>query len=251
MTNEELVQAIKQGNTNLYALLWEQVYKLLYSIARKYYNRHTGQLSSAGVTLDDLYQEYYFAMLDAVKAYDSAKGYSFTSYFKFYTKNRFNMLAGFRTAKGRRDLLTSSTSLDTPMRDNEDCTLADVTPNENALHDIENVDEKLYLQQLHTDLQACLDTLEPLQRAAVVGRFYHGASISELSAQMGVEPKQAQQLATKGLCKLRTGKCITILKSYRDEIMSAYRFSVGLSSFRRDNVSVEQRILEFKEQVRC
>ena len=73
MTNEELVMVIKGGNDELTPSLWERVERFAHVKATDYYYLHTDLCARAGVTLDDLKQESYFAFMAAVNYYDPDK----------------------------------------------------------------------------------------------------------------------------------------------------------------------------------
>ena len=55
-TNEELAELIKQGHTELYNDLWEQMKKLLIFKASAFYSRYMQRLQARGVCLEDLEQ---------------------------------------------------------------------------------------------------------------------------------------------------------------------------------------------------
>ena len=82
MTNEELAQAIQAGDASLLTPLWEQVEKLIRLLANKCYIKWKSRCLSMGLTQDDLYQQGYFAVLDAIKYFNIEKGYKFTTYLK-------------------------------------------------------------------------------------------------------------------------------------------------------------------------
>ncbi len=65
-TNEGLAIQIQQGNTNCFAALWENEKKLLYSLCNKFYANHEQECSRSGVTLEDLQQEAFFVLREAV-----------------------------------------------------------------------------------------------------------------------------------------------------------------------------------------
>ena len=83
MTNEELVMIIKGGNDELTPSLWERVERFAYVKATDYYYLHTDLCTRAGVTLDDLKQESYFAFMAAVNYYDPDKGFLFLSFMTY------------------------------------------------------------------------------------------------------------------------------------------------------------------------
>lgn len=79
MTNEELVARIKAGvdiADNMLAL-WEQNKRFIYSIAMRY---------KGLAEMDDLEQEGYLALYDAVDGYDVELGYKFLSYAEHWIK---------------------------------------------------------------------------------------------------------------------------------------------------------------------
>lgn len=62
MTNEELAIHIADGKTNLIGELYQQNRGLLYKHAYRFYVLHSDRCMSAGVTLDDMMNECYFAV---------------------------------------------------------------------------------------------------------------------------------------------------------------------------------------------
>ena len=94
MTNEELAVQIQAGEREQLPELWEQVHRLLALMFRRLLSQspdnHTRAVS-AGITLEDLEQEGYFALLEAVDAYDPTSGYKFTAYLKYPVMKRFSL----------------------------------------------------------------------------------------------------------------------------------------------------------------
>ena len=82
MTNEELVALIKDGKdkTEHLAALWEQNRNYIAKIARRY---------SGIVEMDDLMQEGYLALCDAVNKYDPAVEVKFLSFATYCIRSRF------------------------------------------------------------------------------------------------------------------------------------------------------------------
>ena len=95
-TNEALVARIKAGEPELMGQLWEQCKRLLWVLMRREISGKTERLAQAGVTVEDLKQEVYFALCEAVKAYDPADGYLFTSYLKYPVHNAVFNAIGLR-----------------------------------------------------------------------------------------------------------------------------------------------------------
>ena len=129
MTNEELAQRIKAGEKDLLGQLWEQTERLLrYLIERELrVSDKEERAEAAGVTREDLYQEGYFALLQAVEAYDPETGFTFSAFLKYPIKSAVNKAIGIRTAAGRNDPAAGAVSLDAPVsgEDGEDDALVE------------------------------------------------------------------------------------------------------------------------------
>ena len=120
MTNEELVQRIRSGEREHIATLWQQNAGIIHNKAHSLHTRYYTRCVSCGVCLEDIIQVCFFALYDAIQAYDPGSGYKFTSYMNYPLQNHFKALVGLRTAK--HDPLNQCGSLDTPMGEDNDTT---------------------------------------------------------------------------------------------------------------------------------
>lgn len=86
MDNEQLVARIKGGDNEAENMLqlWKQNKAFIATIARKY---------SAGAEMEDLEQEGYIALCEAVQHYDPNRGMSFIGYAAFWIKRRMRICA--------------------------------------------------------------------------------------------------------------------------------------------------------------
>lgn len=86
MDNEQLVARIQAGDNEAENMLelWQQNKGFIAMIARRY---------SAGAEMEDLEQEGYIALCEAVHHYDSNRGASFISYAAFWIKRRMRICA--------------------------------------------------------------------------------------------------------------------------------------------------------------
>lgn len=92
-----LVVRARGGEKEALAELWGAVSKFIRMKAASYArNSMTGR-----VTKEDLEQSGFFAVYDAVQAYDETRGTSFLTVLKYYLQKRFAEEAGVRTS--RRD----------------------------------------------------------------------------------------------------------------------------------------------------
>ena len=85
-TNECIVAAVQVGDNEAENMLqlWQQNKGFIAMIARRY---------SAGAEMEDLEQEGYIALCEAVQHYDPARGMSFISYAAFWIKRRMRICA--------------------------------------------------------------------------------------------------------------------------------------------------------------
>lgn len=86
MDNEQLVARIQGGDNEAENMLqlWQQNTGFITMLARRY---------SAGAEMEDLEQEGYIALCEAVRHYDSDRGMSFISYASFWIKRRMRICA--------------------------------------------------------------------------------------------------------------------------------------------------------------
>ncbi len=86
MDNEQLIARIQGGDNEAENMLrlWKQNKGFIATIARKY---------SAGAEMEDLEQEGYIALCEAVRHYDPDRGMSFISYAAFWIKRRMRICA--------------------------------------------------------------------------------------------------------------------------------------------------------------
>lgn len=79
MENEELVKLIQGGDTGQFETLWNQNTKLVLWMLRRYKDKDF---------FEDLIQESFLAMYDAVKAYNPNEGANFATIFCIYIKKQ-------------------------------------------------------------------------------------------------------------------------------------------------------------------
>lgn len=236
MANEELVRMIQSGvdvKKNM-EVLYTSNRALIYKTARKY----TGFCD-----LDDLVQEGYLAMVDAVKAYDSTRGALFSTFFVTVyqrTIEEYLSLMGYvfripynlrHTLKVYRELLAQGL---TPgeIAENLGCSLAQVT----ALARVEAGACSLFAptdaggelidtiaadeEEPQADLSGVWDAVENVldeRRARIVWDLFHeGISMTEEAARLGVSHQAIQQHQQKAFEHLRKSRQIRNLAEMAD-----------------------------------
>lgn len=170
MTNEQLTLDIQNGNRAALSQLWEAVRPLLFSLAWKFYTRQGKErCSQRGVALEDLQQESFFALCDAVQAYRPEKGYQLTTYLSRATENRFRACMGIQ---GKADALNHADRLERPIPgDEEGREQGDTLPDEEAEAALLAVDDTAQREHFHNVLEQALGELSVVQSAVLRHRF--------------------------------------------------------------------------------
>lgn len=245
MTNEELAAKIKAGERERVPELYQQIERLLYRVANRFYNRFSQICEAAGITCDDLSQAGFFAMLKAVEAFDPQSGYRFTTFLSHHLKNEFQSLAGMRT----RVPLNYSKSIDEEVPGADDLYLSDMLPDETAERDFEQAEHRVYNQGLSVSLDRALSLLPEACETLVRERYYSGKTLSQIAEECGVTLQAIRQREQKAFHLLRTGERLRILKAYRDETIDRYAYRSSLSAWKTSGASSTELTAERLERI--
>ena len=246
MTNEELVQQIKRGRSDLMETLWDQTRAFVYKKAR---TAMSGIPASCGVTIDDLAQSGYIALAAAVDTYDAQRG-SFLTWLAYYLKVEFSVAAGYRSTK--RDPLNMAVSLDAPLTGDaeEDGTLLDVIPGaEEDGHTAYNeVEDRIYQEQLRAALESAIGVLPTMQAAAIRGRYWEGKASSLLAEEHGVSETHIRSAERAGLQRLRSPVHAAELAKFLESNTDYYKGG-SLYSFNSTGASSVENIVFRREEL--
>lgn len=193
MTNEELATLIQSGERERLLDLWQQVRRFAMQQANRW-----ARIGRGGVTVADLEQTAFLALMNALERWEPDRG----PFFHLYTlclKDSFTVATMQRTQRDRLDPLDFCESLEEPLRDDPDAgTLADVVADPSAEQAVEGVAERDYLTQRRAEVRRALDGLPADQRRAVVLRYWRGESPNsrDLNAAMRAlrHPSVSRQL---------------------------------------------------------
>ena len=119
-TNEALAAQAKAGDREALAALWEQNRGLLRIMFSRLAAACRERMDAAGVTIEDLEQEGYFAVAKAAKLYDPSAGTKFSTFLFYPVKNAFACAVGLRTERQRQEPLCRCDSLDAPLDAEDD-----------------------------------------------------------------------------------------------------------------------------------
>lgn len=235
MTNEELAVHIQNGEKDLSGQLWANVEKLVYLLANRLYVAYKARCESKCIELADIEQEGFLAMLDAVKAYDPARGFAFVSYLRHPLANQVKALLFKRGHEHIREI-----SYDQPIRegvDNTD-TLWDTMPAPERPYD--ELIEQGWQEALNKAMERALSYLTPEQRLSTHLRYYEGLSGTQAAQIMGISANREAHIHRKALLDLSRGRPGLILSPFWQEIRT---WRPGLELYRTDGGAVVGNVL--------
>lgn len=245
MTNEELALRAREGDSQSCALLWQNIRPLICKLIFARYTQNTERCKRYGVEPEDLIQEGFFAMLEAVRAYDPEKGFKFASYLNFPVMNRFNEAVGIRRHK--QDPIDNCTSLDCELPEG-DSSIGDFVPDEASVQAFDNSERETVLEQLKSTLDYVLNRIEGGE--IVKARYLDGETYDSIGKQLGVSCETVRRREAKALKQIQAGSA-DILKPFYDELIGAFAYrSTGLSSFRNQCGSNIELTVERMERVK-
>lgn len=254
-SNEELVVLIRNGETDLLPILWEQVENFVAWRARRIdnllkavQNRPAYSAHFTGVIEhDDLVNAGYLAMCKAIETYDPGTG-AFTTWLGYYLKTAFAEVTEIRTKKGRCDPGKYAISLDKSVGDDADSSaMGELVPDPQATAQMQNVDETLWLNQLHAALEAALSDLPDNQGEILRAKFWDGADRSEIAAGMGITSEKVRSLEGQAIRTLRKPEHACKLVDFYD---FSYYSGTGMTTFQHTGASIQERFLLIQEERR-
>ena len=243
MTNEQLALNVQNGNRAALSQLWEAVRPLLFSLAWKFYIRQGKErCAQRGVALEDLQQETFFALCDAVQAYRPEKGYQFTTYLHYATENRFRACIG---VLGKADALNHADRLERPIPgDEEGREQGDTLPDEEAEAALFAVDDRQEQAHFHNVLEQALGELSVVQSAVLRHRFTQQHTRQQTAQALHITPQEVRREEARALQLLRGKPAVLALRT--DFLEGAAYHGTGWFSWYYEQGSVEERLVECK-----
>ena len=256
MTNEELAAAIKAGNNALYADLWEQVKRIILTRARRFCVLCDGLCASHGVTVEDLEQCGYLALVDAVNAWTPDSGYRFATFLNLHMKRQFKAALDGGKRRTAKDLLNCCDSLDKPTGEDEDGgTVGDFVPSDpedpDGWFSTEEPDNRIFQGQLKQELHRCLDSMNQDRAEVLRKRYLDGNTLREVAGDIGKSYQRVQSMERSGLSELRREPYLQRLRPFAEYLDTLAWRATGLASFQNTGASsVELAIEKVDEKLR-
>ena len=160
MTNEELVYLYQNGDKQALEKIIEQNKGIIYKLVNKFYVEKTNSIDK-----EDLEQEGFIGLITAADKYklDIEKPCKFITYAVYWIYQKINR---FMQNKNTNE----ETSLNTPTGEDEGKELMDYI--EGVDYSYENVEDKIYNQQLHKDLEVVMEEYNTLKEREVLKLRY-------------------------------------------------------------------------------
>ena len=202
MTNEEIAVQVLNGSAELCPLLWEQVKKLLYMWAGRYYGANREAFKRAGVELSDLEQELYFAFRQAVQYYKPDSGYKFTTFLRHPFLNTCRRLLGRN--RQEPDPLNKCSSLDRPAKEEEaeGVTIGDLQPDPQSSAFIDNLERAALAEIVRAEVDRLPERLSDMVKLY----YFDGLNYEQIGAQLDVSGSFVGQSLSKARRELRKSR---------------------------------------------
>ncbi|ACD24853.1 sigma-70 family RNA polymerase sigma factor [Clostridium botulinum] len=200
MSNEELVELYQEGDKQALNKLIENNKKLVFKIVNKFYINATNSID-----IEDLEQEGYMGLIMAAKKYNSNMDYhaSFSTYSFYWIYQKIN---SFIKQKNTND----ETSLNIPLNEGEEKEKVDLI--EYIDNGYENIEEKLYLEQLRSDLENLMEHNTTLRERSILKLHYgwdcRECTMTYIAGMLEISQQRVRQIEKSTLRKLRRTKWI-------------------------------------------
>lgn len=197
MINEGLARRIQQGERDLLLQLWEQVQRYAHDRAYKWFRATNGR---GGQTVQDLEQEAFLALLEALEGWDKKAG-PFLPWYSLRLKAASTAATAQRTQRDRKDPLQDCLSLDAPLTDREGdpFTLEDTILDQRAEDDLEAVEER----EKQAAIWRVINSLQTEQRQVILLRYYHDMTREQTAQRLHLTRTRAATIEAKALRLLR------------------------------------------------
>ena len=212
MTNEELVVSYQKGNKQALEQLIENNQKFIYKVANKFY---TDGISA--IDKDDLIQEGNIGFIKACDKYDvnNEQKASFTTYAFHWIYSKIHR---FITTKDTNNEI----SLNIPVGEEQGSEKIDLI--ESDKNYIEDIEEKIYLQELREELEMVMNNNNTLHEREVL-KLYYGWDIEpiatgEIADLFDTSSDKIRQIKSKAIRKIRSSTWgrIQIRERFRNDI---------------------------------
>ena len=208
MTNEDLALMAAGGDEKSMHALYIAVAPLVLNLTSKYFPLCAGKITDP----EDLIQCGYFAVWEAARAFDPARGCRFTTTLQYYVQRICWEQLGFR----RKQLKT--VPLSTPISEDEDLTIEDTIEDPRA-----NIYEYIELNEMQKVLREAVNDL-PALRKYIIYRYYFGeATIEQIATELGKSKTTVSGMLKKAYYELSCQQPVwDIWETYSEQALTEF-----------------------------
>ena len=207
MTNEELAMKIQAGETDLMNELWRQVERFVIKQANRFFYTYQDRCEKLGLTVEDLYQEGYFAIHKSVEVFNAEKDCTFLTYAGYQLKRVFFNTAKMHSTGWQKNTTHQAISLDKQRSIGEnEVSLFDALEDESSQDEIDDVVENDFNKCLSKDLNNIINLLTERQAYVIKRRFYDNIKPVNIARELGVHKTTINSVYQKALTNIRKHK---------------------------------------------
>lgn len=236
MTNEELCVLIQQGiepEKNLEALFTQNmgiIAKLAYQ---------TGGVEEQ----EDLRQQAYFGLMNAVERWNPKRGTSFLTYATYWIRQEMirylksNSLIAIPA--NRSDIKIRIKSFEESIPGAEELALGDILAD--PRNGIEEEQDRIEQEQLRAVLWETVDELEPSESKVLRMRYQDEQTLRECGERLGLSIESVRRIESRALRKMRGYRVRRKLSPYVQDRIYSISLQGGLGSFKRTGSSATEK----------
>lgn len=216
MENEKmaaLIQSDRAEFAELVPILWKKTQKVLFKMAREFYNKHRTSCTQRGVELCDIEGSCYSVFTAALDAYKLDKPTLFTSYFNYQFQNMTAELLNIRTERGRQEPLNRADSLDRQIEqgDGSTTTLLDLVADKETCSFEMDVLEAMDRDQEAKAVREAVAALSETERLVIEWYYFENRELKEIGAELNVSVERVRQIRNKAIRELRKNRRLRII----------------------------------------
>ena len=207
MTNEELVKLYQDGNKRALDELMKQNRGIVFKIANKFFIEGVSYFD-----IEDIEQEGFIGLALAADRYNfnNPKKAKFTTYAIHWIHQRmYSFVVGSSSREIENNkLYKNCTSINVPIGKDDDIEFGETI--EGIDYGFENIEERIYLEQLRNDLEEAMYKNNSLKEREIL-KFRYGwdtssMTINEVGDMFGISAERVRQLQIRALRRLRNSE---------------------------------------------
>lgn len=186
---------------------------------------------------EDVVQAGYIGLMNAAQSFDHKAG-AWSSWAGLHIRREMRQAAGLN-----RKQKIKTVSIDTPIADGEDITLADMIADES----LPDMDAGIMCSETAWAVREAVESLGSAERDAIKSVYLEGLSVQTAAQKLKINPKELRKLLRSGTAKLRKDKNLPKLLPEVDEYTRFYA-KKSMSAFLRDQTSVVEDAVLWRDK---